>query len=136
MAITVSGTSITFNDATTQTTAYTGSAPAPTTAQVLSAYAGAAFSDVGTYALVYVTRTAGTSANFVAGTNYASSSSNFSLNAGTFYQLSGCSAPYTVGMYYNFTGSTLPGTWKNVSGTTYTPLVSGGFLMVIMLRVA
>jgi hypothetical protein len=45
MAVTVSGTSITFNDATVQTTA----AGAPTTAQVLTATAGASAGSVGSY---------------------------------------------------------------------------------------
>jgi hypothetical protein len=48
MAVTVSGTSITFNDSTVQTTA----AVAPTTAQVLSATAGASVGAVGTYAFL------------------------------------------------------------------------------------
>ena len=48
MAVTVSGTSITFNDGTTQTTA----AGAPTTAQVLNATAGASVGAVGTYAFL------------------------------------------------------------------------------------
>lgn len=47
MAVTVGGTSITFNDATVQTTAAT----APTTAQVLNATAGASTGAVGTYGL-------------------------------------------------------------------------------------
>lgn len=46
MAVTVGGTSITFNDATVQSTA----AGAPTTAQVLNATAAAAAGAVGTYA--------------------------------------------------------------------------------------
>lgn len=45
MAVTVSGTSITFNDATVQSTAAT----APTTTQVLNATAGASAGAVGTY---------------------------------------------------------------------------------------
>lgn len=48
MAITVSGTTITFNDGTTQTTA----GGAPTTDQVLTATAGASFGAVGTYAVL------------------------------------------------------------------------------------
>ena len=49
MAVTVGGTSITFNDGTTQTTAAGG---APTTAQVLNATAGASAGAVGTYAFL------------------------------------------------------------------------------------
>lgn len=49
MGVTVGGTSITFNDGTVQTTATGG---APTTAQVLSATAGASVGAVGTYAFV------------------------------------------------------------------------------------
>lgn len=48
MAVTVSGTSITFNDASVQTTA----ASAPTTATVLAATAGAALGAVGSYAML------------------------------------------------------------------------------------
>lgn len=48
MAVTVSGTSITFNDNTVQTTA----AAAPTTSTVLAATAGAAVGAVGSYALL------------------------------------------------------------------------------------
>lgn len=48
MTITVGGTSITFNDGTTQSTA----AGAPTTAQVLSATAGASVGAVGSYAFL------------------------------------------------------------------------------------
>lgn len=51
MTITVGGTSITFNDGTVQTTA----AGAPTTAQVLTATAGASVGAVGTYAFLGVT---------------------------------------------------------------------------------
>lgn len=48
MAVTVSGTSITFNDGTTQTTA----AGVPTTTQVLNATAGASVGAVGSYAFL------------------------------------------------------------------------------------
>jgi hypothetical protein len=51
MAITVGGTTITFNDGTTQSTA----GGAPTTAQVLNATAGASVGAVGTYALLKAT---------------------------------------------------------------------------------
>lgn len=48
MTITVGGTSITFNDGTTQTTA----AGSPTTAQVLNATAGLTAGAVGSYAFI------------------------------------------------------------------------------------
>lgn len=51
MTITVGGTTITFNDGTTQSTA----AGAPTTTQVLNATAGASIGAVGTYAFMYNT---------------------------------------------------------------------------------
>lgn len=66
MAVTVSGTSITFNDATVQTTA----AGAPTTAQVLSATAGASVGAVGTYAFLAVNT--GTGATSPGGTRAGS----------------------------------------------------------------
>ena len=50
MAVTVGGTSITFNDGTTQSTAAGG---APTTAQVLAAYAGATYGAVGSFCSAY-----------------------------------------------------------------------------------
>lgn len=59
MAVTVSGTSITFNDATVQTTA----AGAPTTDQVLSATAGATAGAVGTYVMARSTTAVNTAFN-------------------------------------------------------------------------
>lgn len=70
MAVTVSGTSITFNDATVQTTA----AVAPTTATVLAATAGATVGAVGTYAYVYSTAVA----QYTAGATIAGSSLRYS----------------------------------------------------------
>lgn len=67
MAITVSGTSITFNDGTTQTTA----GGAPTTAQVLSATAGASAGAVGTYAIRWAANTSWTAGSTVAGSTVA-----------------------------------------------------------------
>lgn len=52
MPITVSGTAITFNDATTQSTAATAGSLV-TTANVLSATSGATAGAVGTYAFMY-----------------------------------------------------------------------------------
>lgn len=67
MAVTVSGTSITFNDATVQTTAAT----APTTATVLSATAGASVGAVGSYAFLSIFNYANSNINF--GTTVAGS---------------------------------------------------------------
>lgn len=75
MAVTVGGTSITFNDGTTQTTAAGG---APTTAQVLSATAGATAGAVGTYAFLLVSNAASFSVS--AGSTYAGSSLRFASN--------------------------------------------------------
>lgn len=89
MAVTVGGTSITFNDGTVQTTAAGG---APTTAQVLSATAGASVGAVGTYAFLSMvpysnastapgaTR-AGSSLRYAGGVSYPST--NLSSISGT-----------------------------------------------------
>lgn len=111
MAVTVSGTSITFNDATVQTTA----ASAPTTTQVLNATAGASAGAVGTYAWVY--KAAGP---MVFGTNYAGSGL---LSAG-FYWDGATLTPSWV--------TTLSGTWKCMGSAT-----GGGYtVLVLALRVA
>lgn len=74
MTITVAGTSITFNDGTTQTTA----AGIPTTAQVLSATAGASVGAVGTYAFLLVNNAANFSVS--AGSTSAGSSLRYAGN--------------------------------------------------------
>lgn len=73
MTITVSGTTLTFNDATTQTTAATA-AGIVTTNNVLSATSSATSKAVGTYASTITNFT-----NYSAGTNYAGSSIGLSV---------------------------------------------------------
>lgn len=123
MAITVGGTSITFNDGTTQTTAAGG---APTTAQVLSATAGATAGEVGTYALAAAVNSSGSQAfngttsgsnlrqigvgNFVSSSNYV-----YPGNGG--YQAGGAGANTLVVMRG---GSTLSGTWRCMGITSNT----------------
>jgi hypothetical protein len=98
MAVTVSGTSITFNDATVQTTAAT----ALTTATVLSATAGASVGAVGTYAWLQ-----GPGSTTVSpGSTVAGSSLNYSASYSSDYDL-GTASAYTA-----ITGSTVSGTWR------------------------
>lgn len=83
MAVTVGGTSITFNDGTTQTTAAGG---APTTAQVLNATAGASVGAVGTYAILRTETTTGALQNpgaTRAGSTLRYTEASGSVNAGT-----------------------------------------------------
>jgi len=105
MAVTVSGTSITFNDATVQTTAAGG---APTTAQVLAATAGASVGAVGTYAFLIRL----TTGSFSEGATTAGSTLRFygTLPRGTslFNQISSGGA-----------GGAPAGTWRCM-GTSYT----------------
>lgn len=109
MAITVSGTSITFNDGTTQTTAGGG---APTTAQVLNATAGASVGAVGTYAVaVNTTSTARTPGTTVSGSTL-------------YYSSTGAASQ----------GQTLPGTWRcmcYVNGNIDTPMYNTGLWLRI-----
>lgn len=99
MAVTVSGTSITFNDATVQSTAAT----APTTAQVLSATAAASVGAVGTYAFCRTADVAGNPGNANPGTTVSGSSLRYS-NVG------------------NVNGPTPAGTWRCMS---YSPAQGG-----------
>jgi hypothetical protein len=73
MAITVSGTTITFNDATTQSTAATAGSLV-TTANVLNATAGASVGVVGTYALLYMNNLDLVANTYSAGATFAGSS--------------------------------------------------------------
>lgn len=111
MPITVSGTTITFNDATTQSTA----ASAPTTAQVLSATAGAAVGDVGTYATCVKINTGG----LAAGATVAGSSLRYAQGAGFTLSCGSWTASNPGGgQPYSTTPS---GTWRCMGY-----LVSGG----------
>jgi hypothetical protein len=107
MAITVSGTTITFNDATTQTTA--GGAVNTTT--VLAATAGGTASALGTYVFAFCSYTA---AGVIGpGTNVAGSTLYYAT-------ASGFVTTYTVAvgtwkcMGYDF----YPGTFTQVDGVT------------------
>ena len=108
MAVTVSGTSITFNDATVQTTA----AGAPTTAQVLSATTGATAGAVGSYAWLGFNGSS-TTVNFNS-TLAGSGLRPAGASSGTF----GCTIVYTIA----FTAAAQTGTWRCMgyySGATY-----------------
>lgn len=104
MAITVSGTTITFNDATTQTTAAT----APTTAQVLSATAAATAGAVGTYAWV----ANGANGSVAFGSTMAASA----IKPSSTYTLACC------GRLTNYISTTsLSGTWRMMGATAGYP---------------
>lgn len=98
MAVTVSGTSITFNDATVQTTA----ASAPTTATVLAATAGASAGAVGTYA--FLSRVAFSNTGTAAGSTVAGSSLRYA--GGASYLSSVGSSPSSI------SGTAPVGTWR------------------------
>lgn len=74
MAVTVGGTSITFNDATVQSTA----AGAPTTAQVLNATAAASVGAVGTYAMLVHSTSSASFTTHYQGTTWAGSALKYS----------------------------------------------------------
>ena len=116
MAVTVSGTSITFNDATVQTTA----AGVPTTAQVLSATAGATVGAVGTYAMLVTSQNTATG-NTVAGSNcrYAPGIGSYEANA--FY----------------YTGGTPSGTWRVMGFINYRFICGNPYAgATVMLRIS
>lgn len=108
MAVTVSGTSITFNDGTVQSTAPGN----PTTAQVLNATAGASAGAVGTYAFGF--RASGDVAfgTAVYGSSIYTSSAARSQSIGD--------SPYTGFALNN--GATLSGTWMAMG--TYDAVTS------------
>lgn len=109
MAVTVNGTNIVFNDATTQTTAWTG-AYTPTTAQVLSATAGLSFNAVGSYAFVFTYFAA--SQTVTSGSNYSAGSGSLQMQAAVLYtDLCGSSPRPPQGV------NSLSGTWKWLAGT-------------------
>lgn len=112
MPVTVRNADILFNDGTTQTTA----AGAPTTAQVLSATAGASFGAVGTYAVLLM----GVNTNLATGATIAGSSLR-DVSVGAQTQLS---SPYNGGSStssnYPFAGTAMAGTWRKMSaGATH-----------------
>lgn len=106
MAISISGTTLTFNDATTQTTAAVVS-----TSTVLAATAGASYNVVGTYTI------ARTTSNISAGSTIAGSS----LLAVSIAVWDPCSGVLPVGIAS--TSGALSGTWRamshaNIGGST------------------
>lgn len=104
MAVTVSGTSITFNDATVQTTA----ASTPSTA----------FGDVGTYAVLLIT----VNTNLATGATIAGSSLRYNYTGNSSNSFG---APFVGGrsrssVNYDGGGTALSGTWRKLStGPTY-----------------
>lgn len=119
MATTLGSTGVTFPDGTTQTTASGG---APTTAQVLSATAGASYAAVGTYVLA----SPNTQTDIAPGTTRAGSSMVLSGF--------GYSTPY--GNMYGETGSTLSGTWRAMSWGRYRPACNSVYPILLWLRIS
>ena len=103
--------SITVNAKGLVTAASTGSAPAPTTAQVASAYAGIAALDVGSYSVLINTSTSNVSVGgTIAGSSLNHSWTNNTSLAGASW--SGYSANSTT---YGGGGTSCSGTWRAMS---------------------
>ena len=119
MAVTVSGTSITFNDATVQTTAAT----APTTAQVLNATASASTGAVGSYAFLAPTFGSRTSVTSNGNTRAGSNLNYYGVSGGT---------------VFSTTGSTVAGTWRNLGANSSNQDQYGNWLVCacVWLRIS
>lgn len=119
MPITVGGTVITFNDGTTQSTA----GGAPTTAQVLTATAGATAGAVGAYSLMIRGTGEGTIAT---GATFAGSSLRYS-GSGTWARDSkGMIFSNAAGGGANISvGSASTGTWRCMGFAPYNTWTSG-----------
>tara|TARA_R110000868_G_scaffold182605_1_gene423617 strand:+ start:18201 stop:18590 length:390 start_codon:yes stop_codon:yes gene_type:complete len=113
MAVTVSGTSITFNDNTVQTTAATSSEP--TTAQVLAATAGATAGAVGTYVMAVSTTDVNTAFN---ATKAGSGLRSVSVAASFYVPAGGTGRGFP-------TGAVLSGTWRAMGNYNYRGDVIG-----------
>lgn len=126
MPVTISGTNgVTFNDSTTQSTAAT----APTTAQVLSATAGASVGAVGTYAYLQpATTTTYAAGSTLAGSSLRYANSQSYVTQGGYggailYYVSGTPSGtwrlmgYCVGVYSEGSGATIskPSVWLRIS---------------------
>lgn len=121
MAITVGGTTITFSDGTTQSTA----GGAPTTTQVLNATAGASAGAVGTYALMLRSSGEGTIST---GATFAGSSLRYTCtyvisrdNKGMQFTQGWTGGP-GVPM-----GGTSTGTWRCMGYAPYYTFSSGDY---------
>ena len=113
MSTSINGSTLTFNDATTQTTAASAAAIVTTTNVLNATASGATAGGVGTYA--YIKTLSGGS--FAPGTNIATS------------------LRYARD-FYSDTGSGVPaGTWK-VMGWLYTDAGYGQYFPTICLRIA
>ena len=123
MGISISGTTLTFNDATTQTTAATAAALVTTT-NVLNATAGASVGAVGTYA--FLVDTTNSNSNVAAGSTIAGSSlryGNLSIDA--------CGA-LSLGRY----SGTPSGTWR-IMGYGARPVGNfGDKYVTVFLRIS
>ena len=110
MGISISGTTLTFNDATTQTTAATAAALV-TTANVLSATAGATAAAVGTYAFL----SDGANATLIGNTRAGSGLRAASMQSGCVVSIYG--------------GALQSGTWRAM-GSSITPPAASVWLRI------
>lgn len=117
MAITVSGTSITFNDATTQTTAFTGGSGTVTSVATGNGLSGGTITTSGTLTIAAPTfnsvgswcygfmKSTGSNRSWSAGSDYAAGASNLNAQGAT-WEINGCGAA-------QFTAkNVLSGTWR------------------------
>ena len=117
MAVTVSGTNIVFNDATTQTTAWTGSAGGVTSAVAGNGVAVSGATGAVTFSQACPTASSVGSYTLVS-CDYASSCINGTNSAGSLFNVppmafGGCNNSLSLITI----GSTLSGTWKWMSAT-------------------
>jgi hypothetical protein len=120
MPITVSGTAITFNDATTQTTAFTGGGGTVTSVATGNGLQGGTITTSGTLSVACPTyNTVGSyvwgyanlgNAAISAGANYSAGSGFQQIQSASIIQLSDLSIDFYV-------NNNLSGTWKNMGAT-------------------
>jgi hypothetical protein len=126
MPITVSGTSITFNDATTQTTAFTGGGGTVTSVATGNGLSGGTITTSGT--LVVACPTYNTVGSYVQG-GWTNNCGGQSLNSGSNYSAGGGNRQIFAttmtanagpeGSYMGFTRSeNISGTWKLMGGSS------------------
>jgi hypothetical protein len=120
MPITVSGTQITFNNGTVQTTAFTGGGGTVTSVATGNGLSGGTittsgtltvacpgFNTVGSYAFGFM----GGSANPTSGTNYSANGGQFGIQSAVLYM--------TEGGIYRLASDNLSGTWKWMGGNAF-----------------
>jgi hypothetical protein len=133
MAVSISGTTLTFNDSTTMTTAPTGTVSSVATGNGLSGgtitttgtlvVACPTFNTVGSYIWGVILIQNGDTYTVTSGSNYSAGSGNRQL-CSTFNATSGRT-------------NNLSGTWKNMGGTaTFSPCGGDTYIQAIYCRVS